>query len=54
MPFIEGDPGTSLASSVGDMLDKLEWPSLKAHREQSFLTFFNKIHSGAVFLEKDN
>ena len=35
-------------SSVGDMLDKLEWPSL----EQSSLAFFYKIHSGTVSLDK--
>ena len=40
-------------SSVGDMLDELEWPSLDARREQSSLTFFYKIHSGTVFLDKD-
>ena len=40
-------------SSVGDMLDELEWPSLEAHREQSSLTFFYKIHSGTVSLDKD-
>ena len=40
-------------SSVGDMLDELEWPSLETHREQSSLTFFNKIHSGTVSLDKD-
>ena len=39
-------------SSVGDMLDELEWPSLEARREQSSLTFFYKIHSGTVSLEK--
>ena len=37
-------------SSVGDMLDELEWPSLEARREQSSLTFFYKIHSGTVCL----
>ena len=41
------------ASSVGDMLDELEWPSLEARREQSSLTFFYKIHSGTVSLDKD-
>ena len=41
------------ASSVRDMLDKLEWPSLEARREQSSLTFFYKIHSGTVSLDKD-
>ena len=40
-------------SSVGDMLDELEWPSLEALREQSSLTFFYKIHSGTVSLDKD-
>ena len=40
-------------SSVGDMLDKLEWPSLETRRERSFLTFFYKIHSGTVSLDKD-
>ena len=40
-------------SSVGDMLNELEWPSLETHREQSSLTFFYKIHSGTVSLDKD-
>ena len=40
-------------SSVGDMLDDLEWPSLETRREQSSLTFFCKIHSGTVDLDKD-
>ena len=40
-------------SSVGDMLDELEWPSLEANREQSSLTFFYKIHFGTVSLDKD-
>ena len=40
-------------SSVGDMLDELEWPSLEACREQSSLTFFYKIHSGTVSLDND-
>ena len=39
--------------SVGDMLDELEWPSLEARMEQSSLTFFYKIHSGTVSLDKD-
>ena len=39
-------------SSVGDMLDELEWPSLETRREQSSLTFFYKIHSGTVSLDK--
>ena len=40
-------------SSVGDMLDELEWPSLEVRRKQSSLTFFYKIHSGTVSLDKD-
>ena len=40
-------------SSVGDMLDDLEWPSLETRREQSSLTFFYKIHSGTVSVDKD-
>ena len=40
-------------SSVSDMLDDLEWPSLETRREQSSLTFFYKIHSGTVDLDKD-
>ena len=40
-------------SSVGDMLDELEWPSLEARREQSSLTFFYKIHSDTLSLDKD-
>ena len=40
-------------SSVGDMLGELEWPSLETCREQSSLTFFYKIHSGTVSLDKE-
>ena len=39
-------------SSVGEMLDKLEWPSLEARRNQSSLLLFHKIHCGAVSIEK--
>ena len=35
------------------MLDELEWPSLETRREPSSLTFFYKIHSGTVSLDKD-
>ena len=37
-----------IKSSVGDMLDELEWPSLEARREQSSLTIFYKIHPDTV------
>ena len=40
-------------SSVGHMLDELEWPSLEASRDRSSLLLFQKIHSGAVSIEKD-
>ena len=40
-------------SSVGEMLDELEWPYLESHRERSSLTFFYKIHSGTVYFDKD-
>ena len=40
-------------SSVDEILDELEWPSLDAHRDQSSLLLFHKIHSGAVSIEKD-
>ena len=40
-------------SSVGEMLDELEWPSLEARRDQSSLLLFHKIHCGAVYIEKD-
>ena len=40
-------------SSVGEMLDELEWPSHEAHRDRSSLLLFHKIHSGAVSIEKD-
>ena len=40
-------------SSVGKMLDALEWPSLEARRDQSSLLLFHKIHCGAVSIEKD-
>ena len=37
-------------SSVGEMLDELELPSLEA---RSSLPLFHKIHCGAVYIEKD-
>ena len=40
-------------SSVDDMLDELEWPSLEDRRVKSSLTLFYKIHSGTVSLDKD-
>ena len=40
-------------SSVSDMLDELEWPSLEACREKSSLTFVYKILSATVSLDKD-
>ena len=40
-------------SSVGEILDELEWPSLEASRDRSSLLLFHKIHSGAVSIEKE-
>ena len=40
-------------SSVGEMFDELEWPSLEAWRDQFSLLLFHKIHCGAVPIEKD-
>ena len=40
-------------SSVGEMLDELEWPSLEARRDQSSLLLVHKIHCVAVSIEKD-
>ena len=40
-------------SSVDDMLDELDWPSLEDRRLKSSLTFFYKSHSGTVSLHKD-
>ena len=40
-------------SSVGKMLNELEWPSLEARRDRSSLLLFHKIHSGDVSIEKD-
>ena len=40
-------------SSVGEMLDELEWPSLEARRDRSSQLLFHKIPSGAESIEKD-
>ena len=40
-------------SSVDDLLDELEWPSLEDRSVKSSLTFFYKIQSGTVTLDKD-
>ena len=40
-------------SCVDDMLNDLDWPSLEDGRLKSSLTFFYKIHSGTVSLDKD-
>ena len=43
--------GLRTTSSVGAMLDELEWPSLEAFRDQSSLFLFHKIHRGALLIE---
>ena len=39
--------------TVDDMLNDLDWPSPEDRRLKSSLTFFYKIHSGTVSLDKD-
>ena len=34
---------------VGEILDELEWSSLDARRDKSFLLLFHEIHCGAVY-----
>ena len=40
-------------NNAGKMLDELEWPSLEARRDRSFLLLFHRIHCGAVSIDKD-
>ena len=40
-------------SSVGEMLDELQWPTLEAQRDQSSLPIFHKIHCGIMSIDKD-
>ena len=40
-------------SSVGHMLDDLDWLPLEAHLEKSSVAFFHKIHIGTVFVDKN-
>ena len=40
-------------SSVGEMLDKLQWPTLEAQRDHSSLLFFHKIHCRIMSIDKD-
>ena len=35
-------------STVGEMLDELQWPTLEARKDQSSLLFFRKIHCGIM------
>ena len=39
-------------SSVGEMLDELQWQILEARRDQSSLLFFHKIHCGTMSIDK--
>ena len=41
-------------SSVGEMLDELQWPTLEARRDQSSLLFFHKFQCGKMPFDKDN
>ena len=40
-------------NQISVVLDELEWPSREDCRVKSSLTFFYKIHSGTVSLDKD-
>ena len=40
-------------SSIGEMLDGLQWPTLVARRDQSSLLFFHKIHCGIMSIDRD-
>ena len=40
-------------SSVGEMLDELQWPTLEARMDQSPLLFFPKIHCGTMSIDTD-
>ena len=40
-------------SSVGEMLDELQWPTLEARRDQSSLLFSHKIHCVTMSFDKD-
>ena len=40
-------------SSVGEMPDELQWPTLEARRDQSSLLFFHKMHCGTMSIDKD-
>ena len=40
-------------SSVGEMLNELQWPSLEALRCQPSPLFFHKIHGWTMSIDKD-
>ena len=40
-------------SSIDDILNDIDWPSLEDRRLKSSLTFFYKLHCGTVSLDKD-
>ena len=40
-------------NSVGDMIDELEWQSLRTRREQSSLAVFYRIYCSTMSLDKD-
>ena len=40
-------------SSVGEMLDELQWHTLEARRDQSSMLFFHKTHYGTMSIDKD-
>ena len=40
-------------SSVGEMLDELQWSTLEVQRDQSSLIFFHKINCATMSIDKD-
>ena len=40
-------------SSVGEMLDELQWPNLETQRDHSYLFLFHKIHCGTMSIGKN-
>ena len=39
-------------SHVGEMLDELQWPTLRERRQQASLTLFYKIHNNLAIIDR--
>ena len=51
--FLLNATNNSNTSSVGEMLNELQWPTLEARGDQSSLLFCHKIHFGNMSIDKD-